>query len=67
MYTIVYYSQFFIYSDTVWGGLSVDFSENLQRLQNRAAHIIERITTTKETFQMLGWVNLERQIKIAQV
>ena len=38
--------------------------KNLQRLQNRAAHMIQRKATTEEAFQMLGWVNLETQINI---
>ena len=38
----------FNYTNTVWGGLSVGCSKNLQRLQKKAVH------TTEETFQMLG-------------
>ena len=34
-----------------------------QRLQNRAAHIIQKKVTTKEAFRMLGWVDLETQRK----
>ena len=53
----------FDYTDTVWGGLSIGGSNNLQRLQNRAAHIIQRRATTEEAFKMLGWVELETQRK----
>ena len=53
----------FYYTDTVWGGLSIGCSNSLQRLQNRAAHIIQRRATTKESFKMLGWVALETQRK----
>ena len=49
------------YTDTVWGELSNGCGKNLQRLQNRAAHIIQNRSTTDETFQMLGWINLEKQ------
>ena len=49
------------YSDTVWGGLSIGCGKNLQRLQNRAAHIVQGRSTTEEAFQMLGWINLETQ------
>jgi len=53
----------FGYTDTVWGGLSIGCSNSLQRLQNRAAHIIQRTATTEESFRMLGWVDLETQRK----
>ena len=53
----------FDYTDTVWGGLSIGCSNSLQRLQNRAAHIIQRTATTEESFKMLGWVDLETQRK----
>ena len=49
----------FNYTDTVWGGLSIGCGKNLQRLQNRAAHIVQGRSTTDEAFQMLGWINLE--------
>jgi len=45
----------------VWGGLSKDCDKNLQRVQNRAAHIVQNRSTTEEAFQMLGWINLETQ------
>lgn len=51
----------FNYTDTVWGGLSKGCSKNLQRLQNRAACIVQERSTTEEAFQMLGWINLETQ------
>ena len=53
----------FDYTDTVWGGLSIGCSNSLQRLQNRAAHILLRMATTEESFKMLGWVDLETQRK----
>ena len=49
----------FKYTDAVWGGLSIGCSKNLQRLQNRAAHIVQGRATTEEALQMLGWLNLE--------
>ena len=36
---------------------------SLQRLQNRAAHIILRKAMTEEAFKMLEWVDLETQRK----
>ena len=51
----------FNYTDTVWGELSIGCGKNLQRLQNRAAHIVQGRSTTDEAFQKLGWINLETQ------
>ena len=51
----------FNYTDTVWGRLSIGCGKNLQRLQNRAAHIVQGRSTTEEAFQMLGWINLKTQ------
>ena len=51
----------FNYTDTVWGGLSIGCGKNLQRLQNRAAHIVQGRSMTEEAFQKLGWINLETQ------
>ena len=51
----------FNYTDTVWSGLSKGCCKNLQRLQNRAAHVVAATSTTEEGFQMLGWINLETQ------
>ena len=53
----------FHYVDMVWGGLSIGCSNNLQRLQNMAAHVIQRRATTVEAFKMLGWFELETQRK----
>ena len=53
----------FDYTDTVWGELSIVCSNSVQRLQNKAAHIIQRRTTTEEAFKILGWVELETQRK----
>ena len=50
-----------INTDTVWGELSIGCGKNLQRLQNRAAHIVQGRSTTDEAFQKLGWINLETQ------
>ena len=49
------------YTDTVWGLLSIDCGKNLQRLQKRAARIVQGGSTTDETFQKLGWINLQTQ------
>ena len=38
----------FNYPDTVWGGLSKGCGKNLQRLQNRAAHIVQGRSTTEK-------------------
>ena len=51
----------FNYTDTVWGGLSIGCGKNLQRLQNRAARIVQGRSTTDEAFQKLGWINLETE------
>ena len=49
------------YTDTVWGGLSIGCGKNLQRLQNRAARLVQGRSTTDEAFQKLGWINLQTQ------
>ena len=51
----------FNHTYTVWAGLSIGFGKKLQRLQNRAAHVVQGRSTTKEAFQMLGWIKLETQ------
>ena len=48
----------FVYADTVWGELSDDCSQELWRLQNRAARIILKRNTSKDSFGLLNWVNL---------
>ena len=53
----------FDYSDTVWGGLSIGCSDSFQRLQNRAAHIIQRRAMAEESFKIFVWVDLETQRK----
>ena len=57
------YTSNFNYTDTeyVWGGLSIGYGKNLQRLQIRAAHIVQGRSTTEEAFQILGWINLKTQ------
>ena len=55
------YTTNFNYTDTVWGGLSIGCGKNLQRLQNRAARIVQGRSTTDEVFQKLGWINLQTQ------
>ena len=47
------------YTDTAWGELSFECKSRLQRLQNRAAHIIVRRDSTSEALETLGWPNLE--------
>lgn len=54
----------FNYTDTEWGGLSLGCNNSLQRLQIRAANIIQRRATTDGSFKMLGWVDLETQRKV---
>ena len=51
------------YTDTVWGELSATSSKNLQRLQNRAARIVLRRDSSKDTLNVLGWVELETKRK----
>ena len=47
------------YADAVWGELSVTCSDNLQRLQNRAARIIMRRDSSSEALNNLGWSDLK--------
>ena len=51
------------YTDTVWGELSATSSKTLQRLQNRAARIVLRRDSSKDTFNVLGWAELETKRK----
>ena len=51
------------YTDTVWGELSATSSKTLQRLQNRAARIVLRRDSSKDTLNVLGWVELETKQK----
>ena len=41
----------FRYSETVWGWLSIGCSDSFQRLQYRAAHIIQRRAMAEESFK----------------
>ena len=52
------------YTDTAWGELSVASSKSLQRLQNRAARIILKSDSSRDTFNVLGWTDLETNRKI---
>ena len=47
------------YTDTVWDELLSTSSKTLQRLQNRAACIVLRRDSFKDTSNVLGWVELE--------
>ena len=51
------------YPDTAWGELSATSSKTLQRLQNRAARIVLRRDSSKDTFNALGWAELETKRK----
>ena len=51
------------YTDTVLGELSATSSKTLQRLQNRAARIALRRDSSKYTFNVLGWAELETKRK----
>ena len=51
------------YTDTVWDELSATSRKTLQRLQNRAARIVLRRDSSKDTFNVLGWAGLETQRK----
>ena len=47
----------------MWGELSATSSKTLQRLQNRAACIVLRRDSSKDTFNVLGWTKLETKQK----
>ena len=46
---------------TVWGELSATSAKSLQRLQNRTARIVFRRDSSKDTFNVLGWTELEQK------
>ena len=54
----------FDYAETAWGELSIGCSQELQRLQNRAPRIILKRNTSKNTFGLLNWVNLNSRRNI---
>ena len=47
----------------MWGEPSATSSKTLQRLQNRAARIVLRRDSSKDTFNVLGWAELETKWK----
>ena len=47
----------------MWGDLLATSGKILQRLQNRAARIVLRRDSSKDTFSVLGWVELETKRK----
>jgi len=51
------------YTDTMLGELSATSSKTLQRSQNRAARIVLRRDSSKDTFNVLGWTKLETKRK----
>ena len=51
-------------SNPAWGNLSISCSESLQQLQNRAARIICRCDSSKDTFEILKWTDLETSRKL---
>ena len=53
----------FNYTDTAWGTMSIGCSKNLQKLQNRAARIILRRASSRDTFDILKWTDLETNRK----
>ena len=47
----------------MWGELPATFSKTLQRLQNQAARIVLRCDSSEDTFNVLGWAELETKRK----
>ena len=47
-----------------WGTISIGCGKNLQKLQNRAARIILRRESSRDTFDILKWTDLETNRKI---
>ncbi len=54
----------FDYADVVWSELPIGCSQTLQRLQNRAARIILQRESSRNTFDILNWVNLSTRRQI---
>ena len=54
----------FNYTDSAWGTISIGRSKNLQKLQNRDTHIILRRDSSRDTFDILKWADLEINPKI---
>ena len=54
----------FDYTDVVWSELPVGCSQSLQKLQNRAARIILQRESSRNTFDILNWVELSTRRKI---
>ena len=53
-----------LYTDTIWGELLATSSKILQWLQNCTPRIVLRCDSSKDTFNVLGWVELETKWKI---
>ena len=51
-------------TDVVWSELPVGCSQSLQKLQNRAARIILQRESSRNTFDILNWVELSTRRKI---
>jgi len=52
------------YADVVWEEISEGYCKELQRLQNRAARIILRRKTSKDTLRVLNWLSLACRRKL---
>ena len=51
----------FDYCDVAWAQLSEGCSQELQRLQNQAAHLVLKRSSSVDTFSVLNWINLQRR------
>jgi exonuclease III len=54
----------FDYTDAVWSELPAGCSQSLQKLQNRAARIILQRESSRNTFDILNWVDLSTRRQI---
>ena len=54
----------FDYADVAWSEISEGCCKELQRLQNRAARIILRRKTSKDTLRVLNWLSLTCRRKL---
>ena len=50
------------YCNTVWGNCGISLKNQLQRLQDRAARIVDKKNGTENPLFKLGWLDVQQQI-----
>ena len=64
VFRVKYFRSISTGSYTAWGELSVASSKSLQGLENCSACIVQRRDSFRDSFNTLGWVDLETNPKV---